>query len=173
MYRPSEAVSFGAARFGCGISKTPSPIPVSEDDGYSTEASELTTTSESNDVMEQLTDCCYGIFMTSEGKLKGEVKFIVQSGERRPSTSQKIVFDTVSPRVIVKIYRSKVKNKRLESAAIEECDSVLWVPFDVEPGSTCEVTIIVLENYGLEIELRTNSRKYYKKTTSDDLSKLL
>ena len=151
LYRPSEAVSFGAARFAYGISRT----------------------RKTNQVMEQLTDCCYGIWMPSEDTLEGEVKFVIQSGKTRPTTSNRVEFFTASSRVIVKVYRSKEKNRNLKSAAVGECDSILWVPFDVVPGKRYGVSLTVLENYGIEIELRAENGETIKKTTSDFLSKLI
>ena len=33
-----------------------------------------------NPVLEQLTDCCYGIWYPSEEKLEGEIKFLIKNG---------------------------------------------------------------------------------------------
>lgn len=181
LYRPSEAVSFGAARFGFGISKEPQsirssnpisdPIKATEKDNANKNHASLTK--RPNQVIEQLTDCCYGIWLPSEKKLEGEIEFVIQNGERRPATSNEVVFYSASSRVIVKVYRSKEKNKHLKSASIEECDSMLWVPFDVNPGSKCEVSITALENYGIEVELRSDNGEVYRKTTSNALSELV
>ena len=162
LYRPSEAVSFGAARFAYGIPRIepipkPTPNPIGE----------------TNQIIEQLTDCCYGIWMPSDDNLEGEVEFVIQSGKSRPTTSDRVDFFTASSRVIVKIYRSKEKNRSLKSASIEECDSILWVPFDVIPNSKYGVSITALENYGIEVELRSKTGEVIKKTTSDFLSKLI
>lgn len=146
LYRPSEAVSFGAARFAYGIT---------------------------DKVIEQLTDCCYGIWFPSKEKLEGEVRFIISSGETRPVTSKKIIFYSESSRLVIKLYRFKKKNMQVKSAAVEDCESILWIPFDVEPGSKCEIFVTVLENYGVEVELRSEDGNIYKKTTSDVLSKLV
>lgn len=165
LYRPSEAVSFGAARFAYGISKEepgPEPEPISKPKPIP-----------NNQVMEQLTDCCYGIWLPSEDKLEGEVKFVIPCGKIRPATSDKVVVYSESARVTIKIYRSKEKNKVIDSAPIDECVSMLWIPFDVKSGSKCEITITVLENYGLEVELRSDDGKIYKKSTSDILAKLV
>lgn len=168
LYRPSEAVSFGAARFAYGISEEPEeesdpePKPIPQPKPIL-----------KNQVMEQLTDCCYGIWLPSEEKLEGEVKFVIPSGKTRPVTSEKVVVYSESARVIIKIYRSKEKNRIIDAASIDECVSMLWIPFDVKSGSKCEITITVLENYGLEVELRSDDGKIYKKSTSDILAKLV
>ena len=184
LYRPSEAVSFGAARFAYGISRT-KPIPGLKPDSSSSqthknrtvkvsEKKEITTeTGKSNQIMEQLTDCCYGLWMPSEDNLEGEVEFMIQSGKSRPITSDKVEFFTASSRLVLKLYRSKEKNRNLKSATIKECDSILWVPFDVIPGKKYEASITVLENYGIEVELHAETGEIVKKTTSDFLSKLI
>ncbi|MGN8856365.1 Hsp70 family protein [Catenibacterium mitsuokai] len=184
LYRPSEAVSFGAARFAYGISRT-KPIPGLKPDSSSSqthknrtvkvsEKKEITTeTGKSNQIMEQLTDCCYGLWMPSENNLEGEVEFMIQSGKSRPITSDKVEFFTASSRLVLKLYRSKEKNRNLKSATIKECDSILWVPFDVIPGKKYEASITVLENYGIEVELHAETGEIVKKTTSDFLSKLI
>ncbi len=182
LYRPSEAVSFGAARFAYGISEKskPKPIPKPAPEPKPTSVPKPEPKSVTrpkpvpqNQIMEQLTDCCYGIWLPSEEKLEGEVKFVIPCGKTRPATSEKVVVYSESARVIIKIYRSKEKNKIIDTAPIDECVSMLWIPFDVKPGSKCEITITVLENYGLEVELHSDDGKTYKKSTSDILAKLV
>lgn len=194
LYRPSEAVSFGAARFAYGVSEKPEPVPIPEpvptpDPGQKTETGSAKDKTEKdkgtkiptkvpkpvtqNHVMEQLTDCCYGIWLPSEEKLEGEVRFVIPCGKSRPATSEKIVVYSESARIIIKIYRLKDKNKNMETSAIDGCVSMLWIPFDVKPGSKCEVLVTALENYGLEVELRTDDGKVQKKSTADILSKLV
>ena len=56
---------------------------------------------------------------------------------------------------------------------MEECDSILWVPFDVIPGKKYEASITVLENYNIEVELCAETGEIIRKTTSDFLSKLI
>lgn len=182
LYRPSEAVSFGAARFAHGIAEKPvsgsEPTPVPEpttdkDHKGKTHKPKTPKPTPQNQVMEQLTDCCYGIWLPSEEKLEGEVKFVIPCGKTRPATSEKVTVYSESARVTIKIYRSKEKNKAIETSAIDECVSMLWVPFDVTPGSKCEISVTVMENYGVEVKLRTDDGQVYKKSTSDILSKLV
>lgn len=167
LYRPSEAVSFGAARYAFGISEKVISGTVAEP-GHDPEVN-----SEHNRVLEQLTDCSYGIWLPSEEKLEGEIRFIIPCGKTRPATSEKVIVYSESARVIIKIYRSKAKNKVIETSAIDECVSMIWIPFDVKPGTKCEITVTVMEDYGLEVELRLDDGKVYKKRTSDVLSKLV
>ena len=50
---------------------------------------------------------------------------------------------------------------------MQECDSVLWIPFEVKKGLKYRLILTALENYGLQAELRSDEGDYYKKTTAD------
>ena len=161
LYRPSEAVSFGASRFAFGI--------------LDVKMEEIQKSKEqpANKVLEQLTDCCYGIWFPAEEKLEGEICFMIERGKKRPAVSSAVTFYASSARVVIKLYRSKEKNKTLQTASVEECESILWIPFDVNPGEKYEVRIIVLENYGVQVELKSVNGEVYRKTTSDLLKNLI
>ena len=165
LFRPSEAVSFGAARYAYGLSDEK---PVHAD---ATEESDNEEKGAGNHVMEQKTDCCYGIWMPARRKLQGEVRLMIPSGEIRPFRSEPVSFHSGSSRVVIRVYRSAEKNKK--TAAVDDCESMLWMPFDVTPGAKCEVTVIALENYDIQIELTTDQGDSYKKKTSDILEKII
>lgn len=169
LYRPSEAVSFGAARYAVGIPKT---VPEREDEEAEIENDEESEIVEGNSVIEQMTDCCYGIWLPAEGKLEGVVSFVIPKGKKRPVTSKAISFYSGSSRIIIKVYRSKNQNM-MENANPNDCESIIWMPFDVKQGSKCEVTITVLENYGVQVDLKTDTGEQYRKTTSDILTSIL
>ncbi len=177
LYRPSEAVSFGAARFAYGI-------PQSADDGSSAPGSDNEkgrkaapqTASEkkpANRIIEQLTDCCYGIWMPAEGKLEGEIRFVIQPGKSRPAVSEAVSLRSESERVVIKVYRSKEKNKAMEAASADDCESMLWIPFNVQPGAVCEVTVTALENYDIQVDLVSDKGDRYSKRTSDVLKNII
>lgn len=164
LYRPSEAVSFGAARFARGIGKKQKNTESIVGDQQPLEG---------NPVMEQMTDCCYGIWLPVQGKLEGEVRFLVPSGKRRPYTSEPMSFISQSSRVVVKLFRSKVKNQVMEAASPKECESMMWIPFEVNPQARCEVSVTVLENYGIQVELHSDRGDHDIKTTWDMVEKLI
>lgn len=156
LYRPSEAVSYGAARFAYGISKNIDDDPEDE-----------------NNVMKQMTDCCYGIWCPSDGKLKGEVKFLVPCGKSRPASSETVPFYSKSSRMTVRLYRSKEKNKVIDVAAPDDCDKIFRITFDVIPRVIYDISVTVLENYDIQVNLRSDKGGNYQKTTADELGKLV
>ena len=180
LYRPSEAVSFGAARFAYGIplpkpkpKPIPAPTPEPKPDTKPKPILPRPEQKETNQIMEQRTDCCYGIWMPSEGKLEGEVRFVISSGKARPVTSETVSFYSESERVVVRVYRSIEKNKPLDVAAMEDCESMLWIPFNVKPGARCEVKVTALENYDIQVDLISDKGDKYRKKTYDILDNII
>lgn len=180
LYRPSEAVSFGASRYAYQILEQQEKLsaqnttdPKKTQDPAGKKTVSVTRPVPDSLIMDQLTDCCYGIWVPSKRSLEGEVQFIIQSGQKRPAVSQKVDIYSASQRLIIKIYRSKKKQLNMKTASLEECESILWVPFDVQPETRYEVTMTALENYGIEVELRSQTGEVQRKNTSDLLSRLI
>lgn len=165
LYRPSEAVSYGAARFAYGIQ------PVA--DKKAEQAEEAGAVPEPNQVLEQLTDCGYGVWLPTVDKLEGEVRFLVGSGEKRPAVSEPVTVSVKSHRVTVKLYRSLTQNERGDLAPAEQCRSMLWFPFDVKPGETYQIRLTAREDYSVQVELEDQQGKVIRKTTSDLLRTLV
>ena len=166
LYRPSQAVSFGAARYAYGIRQRlaaaqQNPAPQ--------------TKPQPNPVLEQRTDCCYGIRMPAPGKPKGvEVRYLLKCGKTRPAVSETITFTAASPRIQVIVYRSKEKNRSLETGTPDvDAESMLWFPFDVTPGAVCTVRITAKENYDVEVELVTDKDPVRRKSTGDLMRDLI
>ena len=102
MHRPSEAVSFGASRFagasrfgyGDGVAHKEDTKEESENKEIETEEKKPVTEEEddnvknTNPVLEQQTDRCYGIWYPSEGKLEGEIRFLVTQLDRQDRSAQ-------------------------------------------------------------------------------------
>lgn len=158
LYRPSEAVSYGAARFAYGIQP---------------EAEEPHEQDTPNPVLEQFTDCGYGIWMPAEGKLDGQVRFLVGSGQRRPAVSYPATVVSQSSRMVIKLYRSQSGQEQNSAADTEQCHSMLWFPFDVTAGQRYQVRLIVREDYSVVVELTDEEGNVTQKSTSDLLSKLI
>ena len=158
LYRPSEAVSYGAARFAYGIQP---------------EAEEPHEQDTPNPVLEQFTDCGYGIWMPAEGKLDGQVRFLVGSGQRRPAVSYPATVVSQSSRMVIKLYRSQSGQEQNSAAGTEQCHSMLWFPFDVTAGQRYQVRLIVREDYSVVVELTDEEGNVTQKSTSDLLSKLI
>lgn len=137
LYRPSQAVSFGAARYGY------------------------------QQILRQFTDCCYGLWMPSKTNAKGEIRFMIQSGEERPAVSAPLQFYSSSSRLRLEVYRSKAKNQTIEKAEVEDCESVIRLPFDVTPGALCSAVLKVSGDYSVSIELTTDQDEKQVKNSSD------
>lgn len=165
LYRPSEAVSYGAARFAYGI-QTVSNKRTKRDE-------EEVPTPEPNQVLEQFTDCGYGVWLPTVDKLEGEVRFLVGSGEKRPVVSEPVTVSGKSHRITVKLYRSLTKNKRGDIVSAEQCRSMLWFPFEVIPEEPYEMRLTVQEDYSVQVELKDRQGRSTCKTTSDLLQTLV
>ncbi|MCD8146206.1 MAG: Hsp70 family protein [Clostridiales bacterium] len=159
LYRPETAVSFGAARYAASLPGNATDGPVQP----------------TAPILEQLTDCCYGIWQEAEdGRLEGEVRFVVQSGQKRPVTSEPVLIRSERARLSVQLYRSRVKNKKLAAAPTGECANILDIPFDVTRGRDYQVQITVEEDYRVCVELRdTKTGAVQRKSTTDLLETLL
>lgn len=145
MHRPSEAVSFGASRFaGASRFGYGDGVAHKEDTKEESENKEIETEEKTGyrgrrrqcekykSVLEQQTDRCYGIWYPSEGKLEGEIRFLVTSGQTRPFRSEPISFVSQSSRIVIKVFQSKEKNQVLETDAEHNCDGIVWIPFHVK-----------------------------------------
>lgn len=168
LYRPSQAVSYGAARYAYGITQKREKGKAAAEEKPAAKKNGA-----SNSVMEQLTDCCYGIWLPAPNKLAGEVKFLIKCGEKRPAASEKAVIYSNSACLQVKLYRYAEKNKNADTADTEECESVIWLPFDVTPGARCTVSITAEEDYSLKVRLESDKDGVREKSTSDIISNLI
>lgn len=186
MHRPSEAVSFGASRFagasrfgyGDGVAHKEDTEEESENKEIETEEKKPVTEEEddnvknTNPVLEQQTDRCYGIWYPSEGKLEGEIRFLVTSGQTRPFRSEPISFVSQSSRIVIKVFQSKEKNQVLETDAEHNCDGIVWIPFHVKKGTKYNLTLTAQENYGVQVDIQSDNGEHYTKSTTDEWKKL-
>ena len=167
LYRPSEAVSYGAARFAYGIQ------PEEEKPEETAAVQPVSPPPAPTPVLEQVTDCGYGIWMPAAGKLDGEVRFLVGSGARRPAVSHPVTVVSQSSRMVIKLYRSQGSQEAGSAADVAACRSMLWFPFAVTAGQRYQVRLIVREDYSVVVELTDEEGNVTQKSTSDLLSKLI
>ena len=125
-----------------------------------------------NPVLEQQTDRCYGVWYPSEGKLEGEIRFLVTSGQTRPFRSEPISFVSQSSRIVIKIFQSKEKNQVLETDTEHNCDGIVWIPFHVKKGTKYNLTLTAQENYGVQVDIESDNGEHYTKSTTDEWKKL-
>lgn len=176
VYRPSEAVSYGAARYAYGLRAgafsqpengcVPSFMP-------EIIRKQIPSGGNANTVLEQFTDHCYGIWLPSEKKLSGNVHFIVKSGIKLPAVSESVPIISASGRVVLKLYRSKEKDTNIEIAEVEQCTEIMRIPFDIPCNTICEVRIVVLEDYNVKVVCSIDNETSVVKSTADGLDKLV
>lgn len=155
-YRPSEAVSYGAARYAYNIARTSlEPMP------------------EPKPVLEQGAEYNYGIWFPLEDSLRGTVRFMVKSGDTLPAASEGLRFTSASQRVVLKVQRSVEKNARADSGDPDQCMEIIRLPFEVPAGSECEVSITVLEDYNVKVSCRPGNGAAVEKSTADVVEKLV
>lgn len=179
IYRPSEAVSYGAARYAFGRSIVPQPQPKQTPKPQPQQTPKLQPKAEPkvqiqpcpSEILEKFTEYCYGIWLPS--KLSGFVKFMVKSKEKLPAGSKSIRITSSSSRVVLKLYRSLEKYVLDEESDIEQCASIMHIPFDVPVNTECEVKIVVLEDYNIKVICKPADGETIEKSTMDLLWKLV
>lgn len=127
----------------------------------------------SSSILEQVTDYSYGIWIPSQENLAGEIFMLVKAGEKLPAKSSKIKLGTAAFETTIKLYRSKSKGSFSRIIDIENmAQSILWPKFSTEAGSTCEISIIVKEDYNIDIICELENGTRIIKSTVDNLGKL-
>lgn len=175
-YRLSEAVSYGASRFAYGISQEIADASEEKGEGGKQDPGEIKKPEklpEPNKILEQRTDCAYGIWVDEEGSMEGRVRLLIAPGEKRPATSEPVTFFAQSSHIAVRLYRLKEKDRELDFASVRDCESVMRIPFDVEAGSRYQLRMTALENYGIQVELQSDRGSYFCKSTFDAIAKLV
>lgn len=130
-------------------------------------------TRNSSTVLEQVADYSYGIWIPSQENLAGEIFILVKAGEKLPVKSSKIKLGTAEFETTIKLYRSKNKGSFSRIVDIENmAQSILWSKFPTEAESTCEISIIVKEDYNIDIICELENGTRIVKSTADDLGKL-
>ncbi len=153
VYRPSQAISFGAARYAWGIANSDSKR-------------------ESNPVMEQSTDYSYGIYTVSDDEGSGIVRYLVKSNTKLPCHSEGLcVTAPASGRMGVNIFCSVRKLSEKDSDSVLNCRQIINIPFNVKPSSECVITLDIGENYDIGVECVSDGRKIHKQM-SDPFKKL-
>lgn len=130
-------------------------------------------TRSSSSVLEQVADYSYGIWIPSQENLAGEIFMLVKAGEKLPAESSKIKLGTADFETTIKLYRSKNKGMFSRIVDIENmAQSILWPKFPTDAGSTCEISIIVKEDYNIDVVCELENGTRIVKSTADDLGKL-
>lgn len=122
--RPSAAVSLGAAYFAA-------------------------------EQVQQPLQNCYGFETIGSGH-RHVVAFTVPCGKKLPAIGS--LFPVPAElsgcdRLTLRVYRQKRKGGKEKEAPVEECESISWFTFDVEPGVKYRALLAVREDGGVEVTL--------------------
>ena len=157
-HRLSTAVSYGAARFGIGVAnRDPNPDP---DSGKENNTVPAPDNDPINKIIRQLTDRSYGLWVPAEGKLEGEIRFVIPKGKQRPVTSEPLQYWAMSSNIYIKLYRTRSNNK-VASPNDMECENIEHITFDVEPNVQYTITVTLEEDYGIRVDLKKPSGELY------------
>lgn len=173
IYRPSKAVSYGAARYAYGRSvekieskpilkpELKSASEVQLESKYKTKAFVVPT-------LENYSEYCYGIWIPSKDNLAGTVQIMVDSKRKLPARSEEMVLISSDSPMRLRLYRSKEKNITAERLDVEEqCESVMFASFDVPANTECTIKIEVQEDYNIKIFCKPAQGPLIEKSTMD------
>lgn len=190
VYRPSKAVSYGAARYAYGrADEVPVPKPeskqatkydaITKNLEKSAPKSESVSTPTSRpmppkpeqptpSILENYSEYCYGIWVPSDENLAGIVNVMVESKRKLPAISDEITLVSSGSPMRIRLYRSKVKNVKQKTLNVEEqSESIMFIPFDVPENTECIVRIEVLEDYNVRIMCKPMHAQLIEKSTMD------
>jgi hypothetical protein len=180
VYRPSEAVSYGAARYAYGRAELPKPepapkpkpepapkpkpepVPKPKPEPAPKPESTIST------ILENYSEYCYGIWMPSDTSLAGFVNVMVESKRKLPAISDEITLVSSGSPMRLRLYRSKEKNIIAKTLNVEEqSESIMFIPFDVPENTECTVRIVVQEDYNVKVMCKPINAQIIEKSTMD------
>lgn len=192
VYRPSEAVSYGAARYAYSRAELPKPEPepilkpvshetiksdsainlsnkpVSNSESSSTPILRRMLESPVSPIMENYSEYCYGIWMPSNEDLVGIVNVLVESKRKLPAISDEITLVSTGSPMRLRLYRSKEKNIKAKKLNVEEqSESIMFMSFDVPENTECSVRIVVQEDYNVKVICKPINAQLIEKSTMD------
>ena len=177
-YRPSEAVSYGAARFAYNrkqvqdASQRPA-APALRGKFVPNSVQKPADSSAGSAILRQKAGFNYGIWMPEKQSLRGVVRFLVKTGDDLPAVSESVELTSPSPRMVLKVLRSMDKARRADKGDPEQCMEVIRMPFDVPANVPSTVTMTVLEDYNIQITCKPENGAAMTKSTADEIEKLV
>lgn len=153
LYRPSKAVSFGAARYAQGLSlledvpETPEPVAP-------------------NPVVQLYTRHSYGIFVEVAEQLEGEIRFLLGPEVPLPATTKALECVSQGNRLICRIFRPKELTATAERMPPSDCVNLAWLSFDTPKGGKYSLTMTVDQNYNITVDLRAEDGSVQRRSTA-------
>lgn len=147
LFRPSKAVSFGAARYAAGITEAPAADADPEPD------QEPEPAPAPNPVAQLYTKHGYGVLIEDPRKLDGEVRILLDPKTPLPASSNTVDFPCFAGRVDCKVYRPRQQALGVRSLPPEECTNLVWLHFDVPKAGIYQLELSVDANYDVTVTL--------------------
>ena len=182
VYRPSEAVSFGAARFGYGKSEESAGAS-----GLDNQPDVDSEEAETNDgdlkeerapqganalvppILDIFSEYSYGIWVPTKNG-KGAIKVLVGNKRKLPAKSEEVVMSSRGGRLELRAYRSKEKSVNGDMLDESQCESIMFFPFDVPANRDCSVWMEVQEDYNVKIVCKPDQGKRIERSTKDSFT---
>lgn len=193
VYRPSQAVSYGAARYAYGRTEKidgmepslkPIPRQTTESDANIKKSQKITPKSglvsttmpnpvsklepPPSSILENYSEYCYGIWVPSDLNMAGIVNVMIESKRKLPAISEEIILVSSGSPMRLRLYRSREKNVKAKTLNVEEqSESIMFIPFDVSENTECTVRIEVQEDYNVKIMCKPMNAPLIEKSTRD------
>ncbi len=161
-YRPSQAVSYGAARYALGTAEKPKK---NKDLSKERRNSEGITKEDSlgNQVLKKTTLFSYGLI------LDGHVSYKINCDIDLPACSKRMPMINDSSHFCIALYRSKKKR----STDVNDCIEIISIPFDLPRKTEFDCQLIVRDDYSVKVRLYLKDGSIIEKSSSDPLKDLL
>ncbi len=169
LYRASEAVSFGAARYAAGVAAADEPEQTAGQD--ETQKSAAKPNDPTAKVLEQLTGYPYGIFRTADAGIDGEVCMVVPRGAKLPASSEPFSLCSPSHRLRLRVERPLEYKSNAQTIPAAQCENIFNFYFDVQPETLCQFVVTVEEDYNITASCRRPDGAVQSRSTADELGK--
>ena len=168
LYRPSEAVAFGTARYAAGIQRLNAILPKETNSKNQEDFRQ-----KPNTILEQNTECSYGLWLPSVANMAGEIRCLIRPAMTLPYTSEPICVAAASDKMVVRLFRSKQKNVTKLVMPVSEAVEIFRFPFTVEKQMPYKIKIRIREDRNMDVIIISESGETQTKTTSDPIEVIL
>ena len=160
VYKPSEAVSYGAARYGAARMQ-PAETPAPEKDGKATPATDA-----ARKVLTQHADRAYGIWSPNETPA-GHILYLTDAKETLPCWSKPLdAITSPSGETRLWLYCSKAYTTGQTSGAVADCDQIQQVRLALPANTPVRIMTHINEERSITVSCQLPDGKTVKYTVS-------
>ena len=156
-FRPSRAVSFGAARYGLGLS-------VQKSEGRKKEKDP--TPAPPNPVAQLYTRHSYGVLVETADVMEGKVQILLPAETPLPATATLEEYWTGRGRMDCRVYRPRARTQ-VSVLEPDKCVNLRWLHFDLPPD-TYRLTLTVDPNYNIIARLEGRNGTVHTASTAEE-----